>query len=190
MKRSIVVLAIASLIALPLAANAQGISVKGGLSYGSIPNNNGALPGTLSRHDGFAVGVGLSTGGVIGIGVEGLYAQRGFESSVAGESQKLDYVDVPAYLRVKIPIPAIAPFAYAGPQVSFEVKCDADGGTCPSGRKKTTYAGTIGAGLKLLGAVTIEGRYVYGLTDLHLSTVSDSDNYKTRSFMLLAGIGF
>jgi hypothetical protein len=31
---------------------------------------------------------------------------------------------------------------------------------------------------------------VYGLTNLNYSTVSNSSNYKTRSFLLLLGIGF
>jgi hypothetical protein len=36
---------------------------------------------------------------------------------------------------------------------------------------------------------TFEGRYVYGLTDLKLNTVTSSSSYKTRSFLLLVGFG-
>ena len=134
----------------------------------------------------FAAGLGLWTGGSLGFGVEGLYAQRGITA------RKLDYIDVPGYVRLEITNPAISPFAYAGPQASFELKCDADAGTCPSGRPKTTYAGVIGAGLRFGSSrgFSIEGRYIYGLTDLKLNTVTTSDSYKTRSFLLLAGIGF
>ena len=38
--------------------------------------------------------------------------------------------------------------------------------------------------------LSVEGRYVYGLTDLNLNTVSTSESYQTRSFLLLAGISF
>ena len=63
---------------------------------------------------------------------------------------------------------------------------------CPSGRPKTSTAAVIGAGLRLGGmsAMTIEGRYVYGLTDLKLNTVTSSQSYKTRSFLILAGLTF
>jgi len=37
--------------------------------------------------------------------------------------------------------------------------------------------------------VTIEGRYVYGLQDLKLATITSSDSYKNRTFMILLGIG-
>ena len=191
MKRTRALVPLVSLCALPLVAGAQ-LEIKGGLSYGAVPNSNGVLPGKLSANSGFAVGVGVSSSSLIGFGLEGLYAQRGFTSSVAGASQKLTYVDVPFYLKLTLPTPGISPFAYAGPQASFEMNCDAGGGTCPSGRAKLTYAGIIGGGVKIgmLHNLLLEGRYVYGLTNLNLSNVTNSGNYQTRSFMLLAGLGF
>jgi hypothetical protein len=99
---------------------------------------------------------------------------------------------VPIYLKVALPNPMITPFAFVGPQGSFEMKCDGGGGSCPSGHPKTTFSGVIGAGLKfgVLGGLSVQGRYVYGLTNLNLSTVSNAGNYQPRSFMILAGIGF
>jgi hypothetical protein len=175
----------------PVTMRAQGFGVKGGLSYGNV-SSNGALPGNIKSHSGFAVGVGLLTGRTIGLGVEALYADRGVNISTLGD-RKLTYLDVPAYLRVGLPTPGVSPFAYAGPQMSFELKCDAGGTACPdNGRSKTTFAGVIGGGLRFgaLGGLSIEGRYIYGLSDLNLGTVTTSANYKTRSFMILMGIGF
>lgn len=193
MKKSLIAAAFLALCAVS-AARAQGLGVIGGLSYGSVPNNNGAYPGTLSEHNGFAVGLGAETGGVLGFGINGLYAQRGFTSTVAGGSRQLSYIDVPVYFKISIKNPVIVPFAFVGPQASFELNCDAGGGgtSCPSGRPKTTYAGVIGAGVKLpmLAGISVQGRYVYGLTDLNLTTVGNANSYQTRSFMLLAGIGF
>ena len=190
MKQFRSLLALAVLCAAPAMAHAQ-FGIKAGASYGNV-SNHGVLPGTVGQRSGVAAGVSILSGGVVGFGIEALYAQRGITSSVAGDSRHLDYIDVPLYLRVAIPLP-ISPFVYAGPQGSYEIKCGADGTDCPdTGRPKFTFAGVIGAGVRIpmLLGITVEGRYVYGLTDLKLSTVSSSDSYQTRAFMLLAGISF
>jgi hypothetical protein len=176
----------------------SGFGIKGGASFGNV-SNKGVLPGDLGSRTGFAAGLSLaSKGGLVGLGVEGLYVQRGVTSSTSGDARKLDYADVPVYVRVMVPTPGIKPFGYAGPQVSFEVSCKTGTADCPatdaSGdkRAKTTYAGVIGGGVLLGGRTpfSIEGRYVYGLTDLKLGTITSSDSYKTRSFMILAGSHF
>ncbi|HEV8598753.1 MAG TPA: outer membrane beta-barrel protein [Gemmatimonadales bacterium] len=173
------------------------IGIKGGASFGNI-SNKGILPGNLKTRTGLAGGLYLGSGGVIGIGVEGLYAQRGAESDepIATSETRLDFIDVPGYVKVRIPTPGIKPFVYAGPQVSYEVKCrTAVGGDCAdystSDRKRWTFAGIIGAGIRIGAGIGlgIEGRYVYGLTDLKPSTVTSSSSYKDRSFMLLGSIG-
>ncbi|HEU5218358.1 MAG TPA: porin family protein [Gemmatimonadales bacterium] len=171
--------------------------VKAGASFGNI-KNKGVFPGELKTRTGAAGGLFLGfRAKVIGAGIEAMYAQRGARSdqSINDQWTRLDYIDVPAYVKVSIPVPGIRPFIYAGPQVSFEVKCKTANGTtdCPdTDRKKTDYAGVIGAGVRLGGSslgLSIEGRYVYGFSDLKLSTVTSSESYKNRTFMLLVGIG-
>lgn len=92
MKRSSLGLTVLSLCTIPLVRGAQGGVIKGGLSYGSVPNNSGVVPGKSSAISGYAVGFAASSGSSMGFGVEGLYEQRGFTSSAAGYSQKLGYV--------------------------------------------------------------------------------------------------
>jgi hypothetical protein len=125
-----------------------------------------------------------------------LYDQRGLTSDAASTAEtRLDYVDVPVYLKIALPLGGIRPFGYAGPQVSYEVRCrTAAGDACAetTDRKKWDYAAVIGAGIRFGGdnlGFGIEGRYVYGLQDLKLSTVTSSESYKTRSFLILASIG-
>jgi len=181
--------------AVPVAAQAA-FGLKAGASFGNI-SNKGVLPGSLKTRTGFAGGLYIGGGSsIVGFGVEGLYAQRGLSSdeSLADSETRLDYVDVPAYLKVNIPTSGVRPFVYAGPQISFEVRCKTAGGgecTTTSPRKSTDYAGVIGAGLRLGKgtAVTLEGRYVYGLQDLKLSTVTSGESYKNRTFMILIGVG-
>jgi opacity protein-like surface antigen len=187
-------IALIAVLSVPALAGAQdgGFSIKGGLSYGNV-SNSGALPGNISQRTGFAVGVGAVSGGTLGFGVDALYAQRGIKSSFPGASRNLDYIDVPVYARLMLPLENIAPFGYAGPQVSFELKCTTESIDCPdTQRAKINYAGIIGAGLQFtaLHHMALEARYVYGLSDLKLSTVTTQSNYQTRSFMLLVGFGF
>jgi hypothetical protein len=187
MKRTLAVAA-AIVALIPSVAVAQ-VGFKGGFSYGNV-SNRGILPGALHERTGFAAGIALANShSLLGFGVEGLYAQRGVASGTTTDSRKLDYIDVPAYVRVNFPTPGLAPYAFAGPQVSFELHCS---DACPSGRPKTTTAAVIGAGIRLgaQSAFSLEGRYLYGLTDLKLNTVTSSDSYKTRSFLILAGIDF
>lgn len=188
----------AGLLALPatLAAQAE-FGIKGGASFGDI-SNKGLLPGDLDNRTGFAAGVSLGMRArAIGLGVEALYAQRGVTASdaVAGDDLELDYIDIPVYLKLQVPTPGVSPFAYVGPQISFEMRCRNVDVDCVDGSRETTdYAGIVGAGLKLgnetgLG-FTVEARYIYGLRDLNPSTITDDDSFKTRSFLILGGILF
>ncbi len=182
--------ALATVVIAPAAGAQSGLGIKGGLTYSDV-SNSGLLPGDLHSRSGFAVGLGYESGAPLGIGLEALYAQRGVTGGSIGESRALDYLDVPLYLRVGVPSPGLAPFAYVGPQASFELQCTSGGESCPdAGGPHTTYAGVIGAGVRVVGGLTLEGRYVYGLTNLKLSTVSTSQNYRNRSFLLLVGLGF
>jgi len=196
--RVVLVTTFAAITAIVSQAAAQGeFGIKAGASFGNI-SNKGLLPGPLETRTGFEAGLYLGArSSVIGLGVEGLFAQRGLRSdqSISVAQTKLDYIDIPAYLKVYIPTPGVRPYAYVGPQVSFEVRCHrANGSDCvpDPDRRKTNYAGVIGGGLRLGSnklAVTIDARYVYGLTDLKLSTVTSSESYKHRTFMLMLGIG-
>ena len=194
MRRALVVLGILFGAGTGAVAHAQGggIAIKGGLSYGNV-SNGGTFPGAVAQRSGFAIGLSANSGGMVGVGIEGLYAQRGFDNSVAADARHLDYFDVPVYLRVALPMGVASPFAYAGPQASFELKCGTDSGNCPdSGRPKATYSGVIGAGLQFaaLHGMSVEGRYVYGLSDLKLGTIASTESYRTRSFLILVGFGF
>lgn len=182
--------AAAAVAALPAAAQAQGLGIKGGISYNNV-TSSGALPGDEGEQTGFTGGIGFVTGGFLGVGVEALYAQRNAASSTA--TGKLTFVDIPAYLRVRIPTPMLAPYVYAGPQWSREIGCTVNGADCAEDaeRTKTSTSAVIGGGLQLgKHGLSVEGRYVYGLSDLNFGTVSNTENYKSRTFVLLLGLGF
>lgn len=182
-----------ALAAMPGPTAAQEIGIKTGLSFGNV-SNSGVLPGDVSGRTGFAAGVSVFTpDDFVSIGGEAFFAQRGVTSSQHGQSRELEYFDVPALLRVRIPTPGLAPYAFAGPQLSYELRCNTGAGKCPgTNRSRTTWAGVIGGGVRFGGdtAISLEGRYLYGLDDLEFETVTDPDSFKTRSFMIVAGITF
>jgi hypothetical protein len=193
MKRISAIIAAALLTgAIPAGAHAQA-GLKAGVTFSDV-SNRGVLPGDLSGRTGFTGGLAVSTPwNIIGVGAEGLYAQRGIIGSSEADSRRLDYIDVPVYLRVSIPDLAVRPFLYAGPQFSFELRCRSDDNACPdTDRPETSYAAVVGAGLRFgqRSALSIEGRYLYGLSDLKLNTVTDDNSYRTRAFLILGGIGF
>ena len=192
MKRSLTAFAVAALCVVPLAAQAQGVGLLGGWSYGQVPSGSTVGHGSLSGNNGFALGVGAESGGPLGFGVNVLYAQRGFRSNLIGNAEQLSYIDIPLYLRVAVQNPVVTPFGLIGPQVSFEMNCDANGTDCPSGRDKTTFNGVVALGLKfpMVSGLSIQARYLYALQNLDYGTVSNQANYRQRSFMLLFGIGF
>jgi opacity protein-like surface antigen len=180
------------LAAAPLAAHAQGaMGIKAGLSYGTA-TNSGLAPDAKSR-SGFAIGVGVVSPGPVGVGVEAIYAQRGFTSSADFASRRFDNLDVPVYLRLSMPNTEVTPFVYIGPQVSYELKCATDSGSCPDvDRSHVDFAAVIGGGVRLgvAGGLMLDARYVYGLSDLRLSSIQFGDSYQTRSLLVLLGIGF
>jgi opacity protein-like surface antigen len=193
MKRAFVSMAVVTALigSVAPAAHAQsGLGIKGGATFSNV-TTTGINPGALQSRTGYSIGLGYESGSPLGIGIEGLYTQQGVTSTTPGAARELNYIDVPVYLRLSMPIPGLSPFAYAGPQASFEMSCNAGGSSCPdTGRPKTTYAGVFGAGVRVMGGLTLEGRYVYGLTDLKLATVQSINSYKSRTFMVLVGFGF
>lgn len=190
MRYSLALAAAFVLAATPAASQAQ-VGAKSGLSFGNV-SNSGLLPGDVGVRTGFTIGVSAFTPGPLGLGLEGLYSQRGVSSRAGARSRELEYLDLPLLVRVKIPAP-VAPFAYAGPQLSYELACNSGSGDCPRGdRPKSPTAAIIGGGVAFGGstAVSVEARYVYGLENLEFETITDEESFRERSFMLLAGISF
>lgn len=192
MKRSLIAFALAGLCTLPMTAHAQGFGILGGWSYGAVPSSNTTGHGSLSGYSGIALGVGVESGGPLGFGINALYAQRGFRSTLFGDAQQLSYIDVPFYLKAQIANPVIEPFGLIGPQVSFETGCTANGTDCPSGNDKTTFDGVAALGVRfpMLSGLSIQGRYLYALQNLNYGTVNNRTSYRQRSFLLLVGLGF
>ena len=87
--------------AAPLSAQME-FAIKGGGSFGDISNKQ-FLSVNLKTRTGFAAGFGVVSAGLAGVGVEALFAQRGLRNTTPLDEFKLNYVDVPVYLRLMLP---------------------------------------------------------------------------------------
>jgi len=124
------------------------------------------------------------------VGVEALYAQRGLANSGRPTSASSTTSIVPVFLRALFPTPGCRAYRVRRTASLFRAAVPRGWTDCPNtNRPSTSYAAVIGGGVRLgaASAFHVEGRYIYGLTDLKLSTVTSSESYKTRSFAILAG---
>lgn len=164
------------------------IGLKGGLSFSTLTNKQ---PDWKSR-TGFAAGIALDMrAGPIGIQPELLYVQKGVKSdgTPSSDAPKLDYAEVPVLLKITIPLPALQPFVYAGPSVGFRLSCKIGETDCASGLVKgTDFGAALGGGIRLGGnkGLTLEGRYMWGLKDIH--NLNAGVESRTRTFLVLAGV--
>ena len=113
---------------------------------------------------------------------------------------KLDYIEVPLTAMFTF---GNGPYIFAGPAIAFETGCsveaEVDGGDevsvdCDEDdadffqRKSTDFGVTVGAGLQFAagpGAILIEGRHTWGLTNINDD--GTEDKVRNRAFAVFAG---
>ena len=190
-------------------AEAQTIGVKLGPTFSklSVDEEGEDGPETLTSFGG---------GGFIRFGMGGLNLQAEVLSITKGASTsisdpefgdatfdlKLNYVEIPVTAMFSL---GSGPYLFAGPSVAFEVSCkididtedfDIEGGDCDddsetdSDRKKVDLSVVGGAGFEFPmgpGRLLIEGRYIYGLTNLNDSSTADDSSSKNRTWAIFAG---
>ena len=164
--------------------------IKGGLSFATLSNKH---PDWKSR-TGFAAGIALDMrAGPIGIQPELLYVQKGVagDGSPSSDAPRLDYAEIPVLLKLTLPVPVVQPFVYAGPSIGLRLSCKVGEAACAGGLVKSTdFGAALGGGIRLGGAkgLTLEGRYMWGLKDIH--NVTAGVETRTRTFLVLAGVTF
>lgn len=189
MKRLITVLVIAvfaGLLILPQPARAD-------IQFGIKAGGNMAKPrgidaqdpmATLKNKVGFNGGVflALNFGRVVTIQWEALYTMKGATYVALDDSytDKLyaDYIEVPLLLKLKLPLPVIQPFVFAGPTVGFKLqeKLESNGQQVPLTEnllKNNDYGAIFGAGLNLGRNFMVDVRYSLGMQKV-ISTVQGS----------------
>lgn len=178
-------------------AQAQTIGFKLGASL----SNFSADEGDWDRKTGFVGGGFIRFGmGAFNLQPEILSVSKGAELSEGGEtaSISLEYIEIPVMLQVPLSLGGLSPYIVGGPAIAFEIGCsfdtpqgdsDCDEDGDDGSRKKTDFGVTAGAGLEFPlgpGALSFEGRYTWGLTNLN-DDANDSFEIKNRAAYLTAG---
>jgi hypothetical protein len=201
---SLAVVCVAALIPQNLDA---GVGIKAGYSLSKfkvesaydLPFEWGNLPYYVG---GLYFNVNL---GFVSIQPEILYTRMGgrWEADASNSLEYwFDYVQVPVLLKLNvIPAGPIRPFIYGGGYGAYLLKATGvmvvDGTELPRTDIKDTYQeldygviGGVGLTFKLPGiALTIEGRYNYGLRNLYIDP-AEGESMKNTSMVALIGIGF
>lgn len=209
MRRTVIAAFAVATLAVASSVDAQTIGFKLGASFANwnVEDDGqdvGTNQGTLSSFMGGGfIRFGL---GRLGLQPELLVVTRGTEIEGAGDDDmafKVDYVEVPVLLVLPLTMnTGFAPYVFGGPSFAFEIGCrtetnigdtEVDEEDCDSPgadlfeRKKTDIGVTAGAGLEFPlgpGALLIEGRYNWGLSNLADET---GLSVKSRTGAVLAG---
>ncbi|MGD2068803.1 MAG: porin family protein [Gemmatimonadota bacterium] len=172
------------------------LGVRGGVSVSSASVDLGETFDKGNR-TGFAGGAFVDLGGSrpLGLQIGVQYTQMGVDLDVgqAVDEFSLDYLVIPAVVKLGIPLGGLKPSVFAGAGLGFNTGCDLAGVDCGDEITGTELHGIIGADLALyLEGVSLffDGRYNVGLND-----VIDTDSYaidelKNRAWTLQAGLGF
>lgn len=170
------------------------LGFRGGVSVASASADLSETFSTSNR-TGFAGGIFFDyDGGVLGLQFGAEYAQKGVDLDVAGAVSEfsLSYLEIPAVLKVGIPLGTIKPSVLAGVGLGFKTGCDESGTDCGDDIKGTDFTGIAGADLAVyLGSISlwVDGRYHFGLSNINeaMDIVGD---LKNRNWTFQAGIGF
>jgi opacity protein-like surface antigen len=194
----------------------------GGLSLGSEYHSDTDYQGYYEDEwrkyqMGLVGGIGIESGGTIGVEMDVLYFQKGvkYQASVSqgGEtidadvSLVIDEISAPIMLKLKF-MPGTTPFLLAGGEIAYILSSkinwsyDLSSGYSESGTEdviesinRLDYGVVFGAGFELYTGATsfvIEARYHYGLANLIKEEERTTpDEYgKTKTIAFMAGIKF
>jgi len=198
--RALPLLSAPALLTLALAAppaTAQTVlGFRGGVSVASVDLD---LDETFddSNRTGFVGGIFLDFGGgdsALGFQIGAQYAEKGAELDIddTGRDLSLDYLEVPAVVKLGLPLRAIKPSIFGGVGLGFNTSCEQENdGDCDDEVTSTEFAGILGTDVVFyLGGLNlfVDGRFHFGLNDISDSV--DFDELKNRAWQLQAGLGF
>jgi len=178
-------------------AQAQGITLgaQGGYNYAQladVPTDFGEINDKGSFVVGAFVDIPL---GMVFLGIEGNYLENKFEASDGSGTFKQNYLQIPAYLGVRLLKGMLQPVLYAGAAANFETTCNvSESGTsvdCTDldiSTKSSIWNAVFGGGLDVaLGAIRLNGDIRY---NLGLTKVAEDEDAKWNNWMFLVGVGF
>jgi len=217
MRYLMALLTIACLAALaPVGAGAQEITAggKGGINISNLSvDAPDASDLAFDNQTDFLVGgfVQFGLGEFFAVQPEVFYSQRGAKSKTQDPAVKLNlnYIEIPLLLMARLTSreAPLYPFLYAGPQVSFETRCqvtgeqdgvsasfDCDAPELDGGLEttKTDFGLAFGGGLEILYSrltVQLDARYRLGLANLNGGDDASEVSVKSKGWSFMLGVG-
>lgn len=174
-----------TLAATPLAAQEKAtVGFLAGASFTTLTGTDSSV--STSSSTGFAGGVylGIPVARSLVLEPEVLYANKGAGIEGTGETLNLNYIEIPVLLRYQF-TPDGGAFAYLGPYVGFNVKCNTVVDTLPttctdqSLQPNTVFGGAIGVGFQK-EAFGFDLRYEYDFT-----SAFQDEKGRNSAFMVL-----
>ncbi|MDR2234167.1 MAG: PorT family protein [Tannerella sp.] len=175
--------------------------VKGGVNISTVKFDKDVI--ASDNITGFHIGPMIEfMPGAIGVDAALLYSQKGFKDERDNENVKINYIDVPVNLKIKLAMPLVSPYFAAGPYMSFLVGGDKVYnfiGSTSSSIQEQLKAKSFGAGLNFTVGAEVVSRlqvgltYSWGLTDNYSEFDSnDLDEYrgKPHTWMISAAVLF
>lgn len=179
------------------AATAQGVVTLGARAGVSVSGASLDASETFAEENrtGFVGGAFLSLQpGLLGFQLEGLYHEKGFREDGGPRDLDVAYFEIPALLKLALPLPLLRPGVFGGLAVAFEARCEFRGVDCEAAgldTNETELGGVFGADLAIgLGRLSLwaDGRYSVGFSDIHGAGDVFRD-VKNRSWDFTAGLG-
>lgn len=185
-------------------AAAQGPAPKfgilAGVSFSTLGGSDveNEVASTTTFFGGGFAEIGL--GGNLAFRPEVLYSRKGAEDDTDDLKLKIDYLEIPLLLQLRVPPTsdsrwALSPHFYLGPAIAFKINCEGSSGgidvDCDEifdETKSVDFSGIAGAGLSF-GQLQIGIRYVYGFTK-PFKEAGESFDAKNRVFSAYLGWSF
>lgn len=133
--------------------------------------------------------------GPFGLQLELLYHEKGFREENGPRDLDVAYLEIPALLKLGLPLAVVRPGVFGGVAVAFETRCEFRGLDCAEAGLETNgteLSGVLGADLRVaLGGLSLwaDGRYSVGFSDIH-DAGDLFEEIENRSWDFTVGAGF
>lgn len=169
MKKTKVILALFTLVALSSVAFAQefAVGIKGGPNFANIDTESSAGENYKNR-TGFHLGAfALIKGEKIGFQPEILFSQQGSTIKYSGSADvksNFSYMNIPLIVKLYT-VAGIN--LQVGPQIGLLTSAEVDNEDIKDELKQTDFSLALGVGWDLPFGLTLDGRYNWGLSDIN-----------------------
>jgi hypothetical protein len=169
-------------------ATAQGFGVKVGPTFDEFSDEALDFDNRTGIHAGLFVGG--SRDNVLGFQAEFNWLRKQAETQ-GGQNVRIDYLQIPALLRLNLGSSSPNGFAFygvAGPGIEIKLADEIEGFTLVDGFEGADVSLLFGGGFEV-ARIIVEGRYEKGLRRIN-DTFSNLAEIKKQSFTILFGLRF